>query len=510
MSMLARLGTRIWRLALLPVTLSCGLSGCAVFSAYNASPFPHDYDKDMDEGSVRWLASKPTIDLARYGDQSLRPHQRLPDVDFVLSVSGGGQRAAALALGTMLALEQDLGVGAGNALLEVDAISSVSGGGWAVGGYLAARYRHQQDRASTPFVLAQEIDTVRRGLRGLRNTVFDRCLQRRMEMHVTCVEASAVCAGDGRSLLLGDIFVPAGQVPTLPYALANSAVADDASAFVFTPGYMRYFDVQRFRMTQCAASDYVRVGGVAEAVPYSIGLTASSSIPPGRHVSLELGLCDPGSAHPLRDTHLCASGRRYLHLIDGGFIDNLGYRTAVEALRTGPAARHRKVLLVVDSSADDHVPLSDDADPSTLITLGGAVKNIGNGAYAAFHQLAEKWASLNGVELVVLGAAELVESIGQTLPASDPRMAGLSMLRQHEDRELGAICVNGQCDVLKIYALIKKTAASYSIEDDTQRLLIDIGRLLARVRAEEICSALTGTAPQPRLADGQGRLRCLP
>lgn len=497
------------------VCILISVSGCPV-SGLNHKPGYPAPPQGLDLASIDWLSQEVPLDLGAYADQALRPGQALPETDIVLSVAGGGQRAAMLALGVLLELES-MGLSAGqdtdrpNLLGEIDYISSVSGGGWGIGAYLANRKRHQNRQAAgnnDAYMLHKEYEEILPRLRALRHTQLDRCLARRVKQCVTAIDDTPVqdCKDEpsalearatGRFLRLSDVFVPPGETPMLPYSYANAAVADDASSFVFTPAVLQHFRVARFEASQCEDIDSEVVATAhseLRSTPFAVGLTASSSIQPQRHVKAKLALCASGQA--LHGSSLCSGDKQFvtLNLVDNGMIDVLGYRTAFEILRTSPKTRKRRVAIVLDANASVLIPQSDRPRRTSFGVLVDSAGSILDGSYQAFYQLGPNWAKEVGVQLVALRAEDIPARVfGQrprpadaraTIPRSDERLQGLCSLQDEICDGIGA------CDMIRAYYIPKCVRTSYLTDEPEQRLVSDFGRFLVRLNADRIRTAV--------------------
>lgn len=82
------------------------------------------------------------LSLKRYKLPHLREGQK-PDAALAVSISGGGSRAMCFGIGVLIGLEE-IKAGDSDLLNEVDYFSTVSGGGFAAGYYLARKYHYLQ------------------------------------------------------------------------------------------------------------------------------------------------------------------------------------------------------------------------------------------------------------------------------------------------------------------------------------------------------------------------------
>jgi len=116
-----------------------------------------------------------------------------------------------------------------------------------------------------------------------------------------------------------------------PYWIANATVFENGMRFPFTPDVLEHYGVVActHRLKKLALE------GDMFNMPMAVGAKASASFP---------------VAFPAT-TLVCENAddqlNPYLHLLDGGLADNIGYRTAIEVLREDSASH--KVLLIIDA-----------------------------------------------------------------------------------------------------------------------------------------------------------------
>ena len=288
----------------------------------------------------------PRVDLSRYKSVQTRTGQN-EDLALAVAISGGGHRAGNFAAGVLLALEDFRGTDGQplNILREVDYFSTVSGGGFPVGVYLGTR-SDEGSSASYSFQAALNSN----GERYLKNL--------RRDYQMTLLEAAFTpeCigykdAGDlleekfdnyllgakyresGGSLVLSDVFrEAASEKPVeLPYWFANATVYENGTRFVFTPGIISAYGIK-----QCThrMKDF-EIHRDGRNMPLAVGMKTSASFP----------VLIPATT--LKCSKTTDPLNPFLHLVDGGLVDNQGIYTAFEVLRQDPAKR--KVLIVIDA-----------------------------------------------------------------------------------------------------------------------------------------------------------------
>lgn len=311
-----------------------------------------------------WQATEPQMDMGRYENVQKRPGQR-GDIAVAVAISGGGMRAANFAAGVLQALEKipvkGADGGVSNLLREVDYFSTASGGGLAAVSYVLHLAEYQQRHPEDPMAKEFRFGPKREGdsmedpsgrnwrdalsrnyqasmIRALFNPIMmgsmnrGDVLERRLDDNV-------VGEINGRTPTLGDIFVPRGQTPRLPYWVANATVFENGAIFPFTPDILEKYGITGYWHRETYRD--LPAGGAAE-LPLSVGLKASASFP---------------VAIPPSNLKSCIDKENSsLHLMDGGVADNLGVITATRLLNQDPA--RKKVLIVIDAYNGTTEPFS--------------------------------------------------------------------------------------------------------------------------------------------------------
>jgi NTE family protein len=247
------------------------------------------------------------------------------DVLVIVTFSGGGTRAAALAYGTLEALRDvtlKIGGRPRRLLDEVDIINAVSGGS-----VVAAYYAVHRDRFFRDF----ESKFLYRDVEGeLRNALvanLPRLSQARFSRGDLLAEYF------DRELFNGTTYADLARGELRPFVVINAAVLSTGARFPFTQGQ---FDL--------LCSDL-------GSVPVARAVAASAALPPyfsAITLANYAGTCGAvslpgivagidavggrGQAVRVQEalTYLDRTRRPHVHLVDGGLIDNLGLRVAVD------------------------------------------------------------------------------------------------------------------------------------------------------------------------------------
>jgi NTE family protein len=247
------------------------------------------------------------------------------DVLVVLSFSGGGMRAAALAYGTLEAL-RDTSVPIGGSrrslLDEVDIINAVSGGS-----IVAAYYGLYHDAI----------------FRDFKERFFRRDMERDLQLRAAANVGRLASKHFGRTDLLaeylddilfkGKTFGDLAQGAFRPFVVINASDLSTGGRFPFTQGQ---FDLLCSDLGQVPVARAVAAS--AALPPYFTAITlrnyagsCDAKAPPGL-IQASLASSELHSPARVREAHSYrdVARRPYIHLVDGGLIDNLGVRASID------------------------------------------------------------------------------------------------------------------------------------------------------------------------------------
>lgn len=387
-----------------------------------------------------------------------------------VAISGGGYRAANFAIGVLLALEEIQVQPHTNGLMEVDYLSTVSGGGLAAGTYIAALHQHQERTNPQRFLLADVVADPNGDSRlRLRMSLYpylwrallpgmgrNEALHRRFECIVP------------ESLTLGDIFVPncdgpvfssddgcrAGnsQLPRLPYWFANATVVRNGAIFPFAPDILELYEVAGYRhRIDIKASPY--------EMPLAVGMTASATFPGGVP---PLTLCVRGECGDKNTRR--KSSHAELQLLDGGESDNLGVLTALAVLAQDNA--HEKVLIVIDAYVGTRDPMQSFRDRISTLDVVKRSTSIYLDSWRSRHRyvvtsMARGLARNNDVWKVVFLSFDELQPV-------DP----------------------------ELHAAVTSVGTNFKITWAQQEALLEAGRRVVEEKQLELCEALG--CPKPR------------
>lgn len=471
---------RKWRAMTVGAALTI-ISGCA---SYNTVIFKPTYNP-LDATTAAFMLDPPNIDLSLYGAQASRPGQALRDVDVMLTASGGGQRSAAFTLGVLTEL-QSLKLPLlpdSDWLSEIDYFTSVSGGGWAVGAYLATRldpayssWKMQDPRMQAEF---------RNRLRGIEMHRGSTCLSQKLGQGVTRL-------GE-KELMFADVFVPPNVAPKVPYLFSTATIETNEYPFVFSKTYLERYRIESFEY--CGKS--LPVQRDLARVPVSVALATSASVPGFRQTDATTSICQ---GPLLQDSYACRVNPRLerMVLIDGGIYDNIGYKTAFDVLPQSKSKR--KILVMVDASADSSLPFTGKEKIGNVAVMRDAMlaTSVSEG-HATYQRVIGPMSRSYGIESLTLRFSD-VAGFRTKANAYEKRHGrapdeGLEVLKQAaasiaECLSSATAAQSEDCKDNAYYRVGLSSRTSYAIDDAGHNALVELGRLVVRLRHEELLALM--------------------
>lgn len=411
-----------------------------------------------------------------------------------VAISGGGQRASNFALGVLVALESfALHDQSMNLLREIDYFSTVSGGGFAAGAYLSNRHDYLKERASVDvdraareYSLAREAFITRTNLRhdlerGLQRSMYRAALQpglgRQEYLEQRLDDIMLRSKSRGRSLTLGDIFVPdcaikgvamneascEGIDPTrrvqMPYWFANGSVVGNGAIFPFSPDILTLYGVTGYRHRR---QNYVLSDPYA--MPLAVGMTASASFPIGvPPTTLRATVRQGSKATPYE-----------IQLLDGGIADNLGVITAVSVLEQDQAKF--KVLLVVDAYIGTYQPYQPLGRRLSTLGVARRVPSLYLDSWRGRHRYV--------VRNMVDGVRKSDETWKVIFLSFDELMASPSLL----DRMLRRSVPEHRKE---LYSLVRSIGTNFNISNAQQQALLEAGMMVVETKRRDLCAVFS-------------------
>lgn len=458
------------------------LVGMLILSSCSKTIYP-DRSQFLKDGELA-----PTIDLGVYKSVQDRPDQD-PDLSIAVAISGGGSRAANLGVGIMLGLEGFEGSQYQNLLKEVDYLSTVSGGGFAGGSYIAALYDHNRLRPDASFSFKYYVDQrVQEALAysyagALVRANFNPrlwfthvddgdALERAIDDQVLGYKSRRKDMGtDAPSIQLGDMFIPKDtELPVrLPMQISNSSTVNTMQIFPFTPGILeRYGVVGYTHRMQKQEEEFP----ASYTVPLAVGIKSSGSFP-----VLISNTTLISTYHP---------ERRFLHLFDGAMTDNTGYYTALQVLKQ-ETTRH-KILIVIDADAVGNRYTFSERE-GALFSLGVAARLPSSGLDARRATLIRDIMDAcmpARIEPVFFGFNVLIEDN----EAEPPAVIEIKDEQERLIRLLKSGAEISDRDKQILYELLTHIGTKYTIEPAEQELLLLGGQLIVQLRQKDLEAAL--------------------
>ena len=459
-----------------------GLFLCLLFASCSSKIYPDRsyFLKDGDE--------IPTVNLSNYRSVQERPNQE-PDLAVAMAISGGGSRAACLGIGIMLGLEQIQMDDGQDALDQIDYLSTVSGGGFAGGAYIAALYDHRYFQRDNPFLLRAYVPRqIRKDLSHSYTGTLVKAnfnpklwvslvddgdaLEKAIDDHVLGYKRRRGGKNRG-SILLGDLFVPldsAKEKVRYPMHFTNSSTINTMHIFPFTPHLLQTYKVNGYtHRLRIIEEDAINVF----EVPLAVGIKSSGSFPA-----------------LISNTTLRSDfneERQFLHLFDGAMTDNTGYYTALDVLEQDNAPR--KVLFVVDADALGNIyTFSKREKAYSMLKVVGRLPSSGLDARRA--------TLLDDLEtackqLDVLPIYFSFNAFLQNNPVDPPEVIDLKV----EQKRL-ILLMETKKEILSpedqqiLYELLTNIGTKYTIKAEEQKLLFLAGQQLVMMQQEAILEAM--------------------
>ena len=475
-----------------PSYLLCLLFAGLFLSACSSSKIYTDRSQFVKDGEIL-----PSIQLDRYKSVQLRPGQD-SSLALAVSISGGGSRAANFAIGVMLGLEKIQVKNSRNILNEVDYLSTVSGGGFAGGAYIASLYEYDQQKTKTSYLLSDYVDMhIREDLKhsyvktlvgslfnpriwfsylddgdALEKVIDDLVLGYKRQKS----RASKEKGFQAKSIALSDLFIDRDslELPVkFPMMVANSSLLDKMGIFPFTPDILEQYKIcgysHRMKKHSCSSEKF----DIYE-MPLSVGIKASGSFP-----ALISNTTLQSRYHPKR---------RYLHVIDGAMTDNFGFATALSLLKQDQVV-DKKVLLIIDADNAGNAPTFDKKQNARLsFKVYGRLASSGLEArrlslLSGLSEIGER----EGVVPVVFGFSCLIID-NQELPPA------VIEIKKEQKRLISMLQTDMQRlskkDLQILYELVTNISTKYTITNSEQELLLLTGQKIVQMQEEAIRAAL--------------------
>ena len=391
---------------------------------------------------------------------------RSDDLLLLVTFSGGGNRAAALAYGTLAQLASD------RMLDAVDVISSVSGGS-----IVSAYYALHGDDLFRRF----RKDYLERDVQSalLRSMLFSPVTWARL-MSRDYGRGDLLADYLDRHLFSGATFADLAARPDRPFLVINATDLSAAGRFEFTQDWFDVIcsDLGSFPVSRAVAASSAYPVLMTPIVLANRGGTCGYE--PSEHLleSLLPGQQDRGAQLAERImAYQDSESLRYLHLADGAMSDNLGVRAAIDALLQSHDVADLRAQLGLEGVRRVAVICLDAAgNPSGRIAASRKSPGATETAELASAVLVEENATENRILLQEL-LADLASSPGEGASVDtywiDVRLDDLADEALRE--RLRAIATNLHVESVLSDELICSARQLLSASREYARLLRDLG-----------------------------------
>ena len=389
--------------------------GCASLGI-KSTPWPN-YTSTHDEKAVKFIRGVPVVKSGLYSDKTHKTNYADDDQQVIgITVSGGGMRAAAFALGVLEGLENS------KVIDNVDFISTNSGGGWGVAAYLTERAAHT---GPTAYELTRQRSTISKKFESMSEGKI-KCLHSSISDHIT------------NQKTFGEIFK---KEKNLPDHFVNAALLPSETGFVFNKAYLEYYRVKQLDACKEKYDQQVSIDldkgykNALQNLPYGFAVATSGSVPLFYSATAKTAICDSGSY--LYDSSFCSEGRfnaTELHIVDGGIHDNHAYKTAAEIF-SGYDCNSKSIkckLIIIDSTTNIISPLILPEDNKARgLAFGFGTGSGFSGQDATAARLRDALFEAQGVKTILLDffAAANLDDVDFTNLDSKENFEGLNHLK---------------------------------------------------------------------------------
>ena len=288
------------------------------------------------------------VSLDHYASVQDLPGQN-PELCLGLAVSGGGSRAQYFGTGVLMELSQLNNQAGENFLSEIDYYSTVSGGGYSIGYYMMVRKIGLLDTQSYFDYWKSEIPYHPEGLQSFvfmpasKFTTLKLFSYERRKKYKNSfpykVDFDLLKAGSYRSYLdttveqihLGSFFQKKCDtcVAQLPIFVANTTIYPNCERLPLMPHIISDLKIDKSITPKCKFDD-----DSGYTFPLAFAIAASSAVP---------------GVLPIQRFGFSNSDLS-IRVMDGGVVDNLGFRTLFELLLADKSAPKDKRMLIIDCS----------------------------------------------------------------------------------------------------------------------------------------------------------------
>lgn len=259
-----------------------------------------------------------------------------------ISISGGGSRAQYFGLGVLIGLDE-IKKGETTFLNQIDYFSTISGGGFAAGYYLTlTKNEVLKDKSFLEFwksvdrkdTLQEHLYKAAKPISVLKLWGYERNMI--FKSYPRMIDEELLQLGkkynnkEIKRLFLRDFFISevSSEKVSLPMFVTNGTIYNNGEQLPFMPHIIDSLKINGSLLPK--ASFEIDHG---YGLPLSYAISGSAAFP-GILPMLKLSVAD--------------NDKKVIRVIDGGAVDNLGYKTLFKLLNTDKAANAKKRALIVN------------------------------------------------------------------------------------------------------------------------------------------------------------------
>ena len=440
----------------------------------------------------------PGISLREYKSVQERPSQNA-DLALAIAISGGGSRAANFGMGILLGLQQ-IELSEGKSVLgEIDYLSTVSGGGFAGGAFIAALYEHHYYHRDIPFSLHDcmdnfiEIELQSNYASALIKSLFNPriwfsylddgdALERTIDNKVMGYDRRKKLRKNyplvklpAKSILLGDLFISvdsSNRQVHFPMLFANSSLVDKMGIFPFTPDILSDYSITGYthRMKKRKKGSAFNPFNM----PVSVGIKASGSFPV-----------------LISNTTLISNyhyKRKYLHLFDGAMTDNFGYETAVAALNQDWVASKKRLFVIdADNTGNTYTFSKKEAARFSLKVMAQLASSGLDARRISLQSYLDALCESFGSVPLVFSFSALIKDNIELPPPEFHLPTEQNRLIKKMSEDLNSLSL---VDLQILYEIVTHIGTKYTITEAEQQLLLLTGQKVVLLMKPNILEAI--------------------
>ena len=400
----------------------------------------------------------------------------------ILTLSGGGTRAAAFAYGVLEEMRKTLLPGTGKTLLdELDVISTVSGGSF-TGAYYALFGQRIFEDYREKFLY--------RNIQGelVSSLLNPATLVRLASPYFSRADLAAELYD--RTIFEGSTFLTLTKRGTRPFLIINATNLYTGSRFEFTGNQFDYIgsDILSFPVSRAVAASSAFPFLLAPITLFNQPYPDGYTMPEADRLALKDYEYNKGRYYRALNDVLYADKENhpYLHLMDGGLADNIGLRSVQDLYIRGAirkkinnGAISRLLVIVVNAKTEPQETFDKKESPPGLVTVAmkTATVSLDNYSFETVESIKRLFSDRIQAQMNIEGCQKKLDEHcknGYTLPP----LVGGSMKLYVADISFDNLTEDAE------KTFLKHLPTSFHLERDQVDRLISAGSLLLREHPE--------------------------